>query len=113
MSLPLRRDELVATGSPRTFGIEQAAIRYGGFVDAHGAAIGVEFVWAVPAGVPGPDGVRVMLHGEPAGAGTYRLDNDVRYVIEMPCGIQVVDEVGALLYVSARMSTGLDSPIGP
>ena len=63
-----------ATASPRTFGIEHVPsgdLLCGNFVPPDGAT-GVHFVWRPPAGIPGPDGVRVLLADEPAGQGSPR-----------------------------------------
>ena len=55
---------VAAAATPRRFGVEYVR-KYGGwcgdFVDDPGAAKDVQFVWMVPPGVPGPDGVRVLL----------------------------------------------------
>ena len=72
---------LAATTSPRAFGIEFVR-QFGGwcvgFVDDPGTAMDVEFVWRVRPGIPGPDGIRVLLQREPVGEGTYRLAQGVR-----------------------------------
>ena len=77
---------IAATASPRTLGIEYARA-YGGrcsvWVDDPTAAKDMHFVWKVPPGVPGPDGVRVLLPNEPAGEGTYRLDSGIPWVIDV------------------------------
>ena len=81
------------TVSPRTFGIEPVSV-YGswclGFVDDPGAAQDVSFVWQVPAGFPGPDGVPALLRDEPVGEGTYRLFQDLPFVIDVPAGSTIV-----------------------
>ena len=103
-----------ATASPRTFGLEEAADRYGGrcrYVDDPGAARDVEFVWGVGPGVPGADGVRVMLHDEPTGEGTYRLEKDLPYVIDVPAGIRVINH-GRFLASPEFGSTGESSRWG-
>ena len=41
-----------------------------------------------PAGIPGPDGVRRLLYGEPAGS--YRLARGMPYVIDIPAGAVIV-----------------------
>ena len=65
---------VAATGTPRTFGIEYGR-SFGGWcdnaVDDASGADDVHFVWRVPAGVPGPDGVREMLPGRPSGRGRF------------------------------------------
>ena len=81
------------TVSPRTFGIETVSV-YGswclGFVDDPGAAQDVSFVWQVPAGFPSPDGVPALLRDEPVGEGTYRLFQDLPFVIDVPAGSTIV-----------------------
>ena len=52
----------------------------------------MEFVWRVSPGVPGPDGVRALLDGEPAGEGTYRIYRDVPFVLDVPAGMQVIQD---------------------
>ena len=83
---------VATTTSPRTFGLERVA-SFGTwclFVDDPGAAKDVHFVWRATPGGPAPDGVRVLLHGEPAGPGTYRLVPGMPYVIDVPVGMQVI-----------------------
>ncbi len=84
---------IAAAASTRTFGLENVN-RYGGscggLVTDPGAAKDVYFVWRVPHGVPAPDGVQLLLPGEPAGKGTYRLYPGVRYVIDVPAGSLIV-----------------------
>ena len=84
---------VAAAATPRVFGIEYLR-GYGGwcedFVDDPGAATDVEFVWGVRPGIPGPDGVRALLRGEPAGEGTYRLYEGVPYVLDVPAGMRVI-----------------------
>ena len=81
------------TVSPRTFGIETVSV-YGswclGFVVDPGAAQDVSFVWQVPAGFPSPDGVPALLRDEPVGEGTYRLFQDLPFVIDVPAGSTIV-----------------------
>ena len=44
-------------------------------------------MWKVPAGIPGPGGVRRILYGEPAGEGTYRrFDETVPCLIDVAAG---------------------------
>ena len=80
---------------PRAFGIEFVS-NYGGwcaaFPDDPNAAKNVHFVWNPPAGSPAPDGVRLLLYGEPTGAGTYRLFSGLPYIIDVPDGMQVISE---------------------
>ena len=82
------------TRSPRTFGIEVAAKQFAtscGSVDDPEAPKNVEFFWRVQPGLPGPGGVRVMLHDEPTGEGTYRLEADVPWIIDVPAGMRVIN----------------------
>ena len=61
---------LGAPTTPRTFGIERIrryGTRCGDAVDDPGAARDVEFVWRVRTGLPGADGVRVLIPDEPIG----------------------------------------------
>ena len=97
---------VAATTSPRTFALEHIT-SFGGwcdFVDDPAAAKDVHFVWRVRPGIPGPDGVRVLLGGEPAGAGTYRIHVGVPYVIDVPAGMQVI------LYGIAILGNEADAP---
>ena len=93
---------IAAAASTRTLGLEYVN-RYGGNcggpVTDPGAAKAVYFVWRVPHGVPAPDGVQLLLPGEPAGKGTYRLYPGVRYVIDVPAGGLIVLKA---LYEMAR-----------
>ena len=83
---------VAAAATPRTFGIEYAR-SFGGWcdnaVDDASDAKRVQFVWRVPAGVPGPDGVREMLPGEAVGPGTYRVFSGARWVFDVPPGMTV------------------------
>ena len=93
---------IAAAASTRTFGLEyihRYGGRCGGPVTDPGAAKNVYFVWRVRHGVPAPDGVQVLLTGEPAGEGTYRLYLRVRYVIDVPAGSLIVLKA---LYEMAR-----------
>ena len=86
---------LGATGTPRTLGIERLrryGTRCGDAVDNPGAPRDVDFVWRVRTGIPGADGVRVMVVDEPTGAGTYRIARDVPWVIDIPAGAEIVFE---------------------
>ena len=89
-----RVTSFAATAAPRSFGIEDASgYGYGGscdyFPDDPGTAKNVDFVWRAGPGIPSPDGVPVLLYGEPTGKGTYRLDEGVSYVIDVPAGIVI------------------------
>ena len=86
---------LGATATPRTLGIERLrryGTRCGDFFDDPGAARDVQFVWRVRTGLPGADGVRVMLVDEPTGPGTYRIARDLPWVIDIPAGAEIVFE---------------------
>ena len=86
--------------SPKAFGIEYIT-RYGQrcstTVDDPSAAKDVHFVWKVPPGVPGPGGVRMLLGNEPAGPGTYRVFPGMPWVIDVPAGMQVIQEDFSIL----------------
>ncbi len=84
-----------AAGSTRGFGI--AHVRdygegCGDAVDDPGAPKNVTFVWGVSPGIPGPDGLRTLLRGEPAGEGTYHLGYGSRFVFDVPAGMQVIHD---------------------
>ena len=95
---------IAATASPRTFGIEYVH-RYGGrcsiWLDDPGTAKDVHFVWKVPPGMPGVGRVRVLLRNEPSGPGTYRLHVGVPYIIDVPVGMQVIQDGSRLLEPAA------------
>ena len=86
---------VAATTGPRAFGLDFVR-RYGGwcrdFVDGPGSAADVEFVWRVPPGIPGPDGIRALLRDEPAGEGTYRLYTGSPFVLDVPAGMQLFQD---------------------
>ncbi len=80
--------------TPRTYGIEHIR-SYGGRcgpVDDPAAAVRVELFWDPLPGYEGPDGVRIFLSDEPAGAGRYRLSDGSSCVIEVPPGTQVIQD---------------------
>ena len=84
-----------ARANPLTLGIEYVrgyGGRCGGPVDDPGAAKDVYFVWKVRGGIPAPDGIRVLLYGEPVGEGTYRLAGQVPYVIDVPASSVIVSD---------------------
>ncbi len=86
---------LGATATPKTFEIERIrryGTRCGDAVDNPGAPRDVEFVWRVRTGLPGADGVRVMVVDEPTGPGTYRIARDLPSVIDIPAGAEIVFE---------------------
>ena len=100
---------IAPAATPRTFGIEYSR-SYGGWCDAtvddSSDAKPVLFVWRVPAGVPGPDGVRQMLPGEPVGPGTYRVSSGVPWVFDVPPGMQVMHYGPALGAIPAGAPPG-------
>ncbi len=102
-----------STASPRTFGVEQGGIHYGGrcgdFVDDPGAARDVEFVWGALPGAPVADGVRVMIPNEPAGEGTYRVHAGFPYVVDVPAGIRV--STPGLILLQYERGSGNDLPL--
>ena len=97
--------------TPRTFGVEYVR-GYGGrcstVVDDASAPRDVRFLWKVPPGLPGPDGVRVLLPNEPAGEGTYRLDSGIPWVIDVPAGMQVI--LKGLLVLEPAADAPADAP---
>ena len=103
----LKVTSVAATVTPRSFGLEyvtRSGGRCGDLVDDPSSAKDVDFVWRVRPGIPGADGVRVLLGGEAAGGGTYRLDPTSPYVIDVPAGIQVI------YYGVAILEHGADAP---
>ena len=84
---------IAVAASARSFGLEYVN-RYGqscaGLFTVPGAAKDVYFVWRVPHGIPAPDGLQVLLTGEQAGTGTYRLHLGGRYAIDVPVGGLIV-----------------------
>ena len=84
-----RVTRVAPTALPRTFGIEWVN-NYGGWCAPYpedpNAPKDVDFVWNPPAGSPAPDGVRLLLYGEPIGEGTYRLEETVPCLIDVPAG---------------------------
>ena len=86
---------VAGTTTPRTLGLTYLrgyGTRCGGFVDNPDAARDVDFVWRVRTGIPGADGVRVMVVDEPTGPGTYRIARDLPWVIDIPAGAEIVFE---------------------
>ena len=101
------RFEVTSVGSaatPRTFGVEYVR-SYGGrcstVVDDASAPRDVRFLWKVPPGLPGPDGVPVLLRNEPAGQGTYRLRAGWAWVIDVPAGMRVIQDGTRILEPAA------------
>ena len=97
---------------PRTFGVEFVADYRRLPFGPSGEATDVEFVWGVRWGLPGPDGVRVIIGGEPTGPGTYRLSRESPYVADIPAGMRVI-----VWYIDERWILApprdLDWPYGP
>lgn len=73
------------TSNPATFGIKHVA-EFGGGCSIFSAD---EFVWRVSTGLPGADGVPVMLTNEPTGPGVYRIEDWIPFVIEIPTGLTI------------------------
>ena len=75
--------------TPRVFGVEHVRGDGGsctGFASDPRAAKDVEFVWRVRPGSPDPGALPVLLPGEPAGEGTYRIYEGVPFVVDVPAG---------------------------
>ena len=78
--------------TPRVFGIEhvqRSGGGCGGFVDDPRAARDVEFVWRVRPGFPAPGALPVLLRGEPAREGTYRIYAGSPFVVDVPAGAEL------------------------
>ena len=78
--------------TPRVFGVEHVRSDGGscaGFLRDPRAAPDVEFVWRVRPGPPDPGALPVLLPGEPAGEGTYRLYEGVPFVVDVPAGSEL------------------------
>ena len=80
----------------------------GGFVDDPGAARNVAFIWNPATGYPIGDGQRAFMRGEPADPGTYRVDEDLPFLVTVPEGGQVIYSG----YVLAGRPDGSDLPSG-
>ena len=90
----------VATAAtPRTFGVRYVD-RYGGrcddFVDGPGVSRDGYFVWGVRPGVPRPRGEHaplygepVLLYGEPVREGTYRVEQGLPCIVDVPVGDEI------------------------
>ena len=75
------------SASPRVFGIEPVR-QYGG--RCRGVVAGpVEFIWKVRPGLVGADGIRTLLDGEIVGQGTYRIDSESIYLIDVPTDARI------------------------
>ena len=95
---------VAATSTLRTFGLEYVrgyGERCGDFVDDASAAKDVHFAWKVPPGIPGFSRVRVLLRNEPTGPGTYRIHAGVPYIIDIPAGMQLIQDGSRLLEPAA------------
>ena len=90
------------TASPKTFGIELVN-GYGGacgpLIDDPSTARDVNFVWAPPYGRPIEHGIRVMFYLEAHGPGTYRLEEGLPFIIDVPPGSEVIHQA---LYLVER-----------
>ena len=91
---------VATTATPRTFGVRYVA-HYGGrcddFVDGPGVSRDAYFVWGVRPGIPRPRGEFALLHGEPVlrygepvGEGTYRFEEGLPCIVEVPAGGAIV-----------------------
>ena len=99
----LRVTSVGPAASSRTFGVEYVAEhgrQCAGFYALPREAGAVDLEWGVRPGVPGPDGVRVMLPFEPAGEGTYRVHGEHPWVIDVPTGIRVSGGVHKRIHLS-------------
>ena len=99
----LRVTSVGPAASSRTFGVEYVAEhgrQCAGFYALPREAGAVDLEWGVRPGVPGPDGVRVMLPFEPAGEGTYRVHGEHPWVIDVPTGIRVSGGVHERIHLS-------------
>ena len=116
-----------ASTTPRTFGIADVATDAGDWcrsVDDPGGSTSVEFLWGgEPA--PGPAFMGVMVHDEPHGEGTYRLESGSPWFIDVPAGMRVInlgpfaanpggwgiplqdEATGSVMYISLETGTEL------
>ena len=87
------------TAVPRTFGLRYVD-RYGGrcddFVDGPGVSRDGHFVWGVRPGIPRPRGEHaplygepVLLYGEPVREGTYRVEQGLPCIVDVPVGDEI------------------------
>ena len=83
---------VATTATPRTFGVRYVA-HYGGrcddFVDGPGVSRDAYFVWGVRPGVPRPRGEPGLLYGEPVGEGTYRVEQGLPCIVDVPVGDEI------------------------
>ncbi len=105
------------TATPRTFGVRYVD-RYGGrcddFVDAADVSRDGYFVWGVRPGIPRPRGEHaplygapVLLYGEPVREGTYRVEEGLPCIVDVPAG-------GAIVYGgSYNLKPDADDPDAP
>ena len=105
------------TAVPRTFGLRYVD-RYGGrcddFVDAADVSRDGYFVWGVRPGIPRPRGEHaplygepVLLYGEPVREGTYRVEQGLACIVDVPAG-------GAIVYGgSYDLKPDADDPDAP
>ena len=108
---------VATTATPRTFGIRYVD-RYGGrcddFVDGPGVSRDGYFVWGVRPGIPRPRGEHaplygepVLLYGEPVREGTYRVEEGLPCIVDVPAG-------GAIVYGgSYDLKPDADDPDAP
>ena len=91
---------VATTATPRAFGVRYVA-HYGGrcddFVDAADVSRDGYFVWGVRPGIPRPRGEHaplygepVLLYGEPVREGTYRVEEGLPCIVDVPAGGAIV-----------------------
>ena len=108
---------VATTATPRAFGVRYVA-HYGGrcddFVDAADVSRDGYFVWGVRPGIPRPRGEHaplygepVLLYGEPVREGTYRVEEGLPCIVDVPAG-------GAIVYGgSYDLKPDADNPDAP
>ena len=97
------------TATPRVFGVEhvqRSGGGCGGLVDDPRAARDVEFVWRVRPGIPAPGALPVLLRGEPAREGTYRIYAGSPFVVDVPAGAELTPGGYANIDYSPRYPPG-------
>ena len=79
-------------GGVQVFGVREVTA-IGGWCDTSSYHPGdprlVEFAWGQGPGLEGTDGITVLQQDEPVGPGTYRLQEDLPYVIDVPVGAEI------------------------
>ncbi len=108
-SFRFRVTSVASAATPRVFGIEYVQRDgggCGGFVDDPRAARDVEFVWRVRPGIPAPGALPVLLRGEPAREGTYRIYAGSPFVVDVPAGAELTPGGYANVDYSPRYPPG-------